>query len=44
VNDLGSTRRLKIIRIVDGEKKEIKAALGDRVQIGDTIVVPTRFF
>jgi polysaccharide export outer membrane protein len=44
VNDLGATTRLKIIRIVDGEKKEIKATLTDKVQIGDTIVVPTRFF
>jgi polysaccharide export outer membrane protein len=44
VNDLGATTRLKIIRIVDGAKKEIKATLADKVQIGDTIVVPTRFF
>ncbi len=44
VNDLGSNRRLKIIRIVGGEKKEIKATLGDKLQVGDTVVVPTRFF
>jgi polysaccharide biosynthesis/export protein len=43
-NELGSTRRLKIIRMVDGQKREIKAALTDKVLPGDTIVVPTRFF
>ena len=44
VTDRGSTARIKIIRIVDGEKKELKAKLTDLVQPGDTIVVPERFF
>ena len=39
-----ATTRIKIIRIVDGEKKELKAKLTDIVQPGDTIVVPERFF
>jgi polysaccharide export outer membrane protein len=42
--DRGTTKRIKIIRIVNGEKKEIKVKLTDLVQPGDTIVVPERFF
>jgi polysaccharide export outer membrane protein len=44
ISDRGTTKRIKIIRIVNGEKKEIKVSLGDLVQPGDTIVVPERFF
>jgi len=44
VSDRGSTSRIVIIRIVNGEKKEIKVKLTDRVQPGDTIVVRERFF
>jgi polysaccharide export outer membrane protein len=44
VTDRGSTSRLKIIRIVSGEKRELKAKLTDLVQPGDTIVVSERFF
>jgi polysaccharide biosynthesis/export protein len=44
VNDRGSTSRVKIIRIVNGDKKEIKVKLTDLVQAGDTVVVPERFF
>jgi polysaccharide export outer membrane protein len=44
VNDRGTTKRIKIIRIVNGEKKEIKVKLTDLVLPGDTIVVPERFF
>ena len=36
--------RIKIVRIVDGEKKEVKVKLTDLVQPGDTIIVPERFF
>jgi polysaccharide export outer membrane protein len=43
-SDRGSTRRVKIIRIVDGKKREEGADLTDFVQAGDTIVVPQRFF
>jgi len=44
VTDRGSTARLKILRVVDGTKREIKVKLGDVVLPGDTIVVPERFF
>ena len=44
VNEMGSDKRLKILRIVDGKRIEIKASLGDKVQPGDTIVVGTRWF
>jgi polysaccharide export outer membrane protein len=36
--------RIKIIRIENGEKKELKVKLGDAVKPGDTIVVPERYF
>jgi len=36
--------RIKIVRLVKGEKKEIKVKLDDLVQPGDTIIVPERFF
>jgi len=42
--DLASTRRIRIIRIVGGEKKEIPAKLTDVLQPGDTLMVPTRWF
>ena len=44
VNEMGSDKRLKILRIVDGKRIELKASLGDKVQPGDTIVVGTRWF
>jgi len=44
VTDRGSTGRIQIIRIVKGEKKEIKVKLTDLVQPGDTVVVRERFF
>jgi polysaccharide export outer membrane protein len=44
VTDRGSTSRIKIVRMVDGEKQEIKVKLSDRVLAGDTIIVPERFF
>ncbi len=44
VTDRGSTARIKIIRVVAGQKKEIKVNLSDLVQPGDTVVVPERFF
>ncbi len=36
--------RIRIVRIVNGEKKELKVKLTDVVQPGDTIIVPERFF
>jgi polysaccharide export outer membrane protein len=44
VTDRGSTNRIQIIRIVNGEKKELNAKLTDLVKPGDTIVVRERFF
>jgi polysaccharide export outer membrane protein len=44
VTDRGSTSRIQIIRIVNGNKKEIKVKLTDVVQPGDTVVVRERFF
>ena len=44
VTDRGSTNRIKILRVTDGAKREIKAKLGELVLPGDTIVVPERFF
>ena len=37
VNEMGSDKRLKILRIVDGKRIELKASLGDKVQPGDTV-------
>ena len=44
VTDRGSTRRIKVIRIVDGKETETDIKLNDPVQPGDTIVVKERFF
>src|ERR1700730_12598362 len=39
VTDRGSTARIRIARIVNGEKQELKVKIGDIVQPGDTIIV-----
>lgn len=44
VTDKGAAGRSKVIRDVNGKKKEIKLKLTDVVKPGDTIVVPDRFF
>lgn len=44
VTDRGATGRIKIVRLQDGQKAEIKAKLSDSVRPGDTIIVPERFF
>ena len=44
VTDRGATNRIRIARIVKGEKQEIKVKLTDKVLPGDTIIVPERFF
>jgi polysaccharide export outer membrane protein len=44
VTDRGTTRRMKLIRMADGKKKELSVELTDLVQPGDTIIVPQRFF
>jgi polysaccharide biosynthesis/export protein len=42
VTDRGSNRRIQIVRIVDGKKREIDAKPTDLVQAGDTVVVRQR--
>ena len=44
LTDRGADGRIKILRMVDGKQKEVRAKLTDVVQPGDTIVVPPRFF
>jgi len=44
LTELGSTARIKIVRMVKGVKQEINVKLGDVVQPGDTIMVRERFF
>jgi polysaccharide export outer membrane protein len=44
MTDRGSTGRIQIIRIVNGEKKEIGVKLSEVVKPGDTIVVREKFF
>ncbi|MET0163792.1 MAG: polysaccharide biosynthesis/export family protein [Vicinamibacterales bacterium] len=44
VTDRGSTGRIQIVRIVNGKKLELRAALTDFVEPRDTIVIPERFF
>ena len=44
VTDRGATNRIKIVRVVKGEKQELKVKLGDPVLPGDTLIVPEKFF
>ena len=44
VTDRGSTARIKVVRMLKGEKVERKIKLSDVVHPGDTILVPERFF
>jgi polysaccharide export outer membrane protein len=44
VTDRGAENRVRLVRIVDGQKQEIKVTLDDLVKQGDTIIVPERFF
>ena len=44
VTDRGATGRIRIARIVEGKKTEVKVTLDDKVQPGDTIIVPERYF
>jgi len=43
VADRGSMSRIRIVRIVDGSKKEIRVSLTDVVQAGDTLIIPERY-
>jgi polysaccharide export outer membrane protein len=44
VTENGAMNRIKVVRIVNGEKKELKVKLTDLVRPGDTIIVPERYF
>jgi polysaccharide export outer membrane protein len=44
VTENGALNRTKIVRLVKGEKKELKVKLTDLVKPGDTIIVPERYF
>jgi len=44
VTDRGSTRRVQIIRLVDGKEMTLNGDLQKIVEAGDTIVVNERFF
>jgi len=44
VTDRGSMNRIKIMRVVNGNKKELKVKITDLVQPGDTILVNDRLF
>ena len=44
VTENGAMNRIKIVRIVDGVKVELKMKLTDTVKPGDTVIVPERYF
>jgi len=44
VTENGAMNRVKIVRLVDGEKKEIKVKLTDLVRAGDTLIIPEKYF
>jgi polysaccharide export outer membrane protein len=44
VTENGAMNRIRVVRIIGGEKKELKVKLTDIVQPGDTIIVPERYF
>jgi polysaccharide export outer membrane protein len=44
VTDNGAMNRIKVVRIVAGEKREVRVKLSDIVRPGDTIIVPERYF
>lgn len=44
VTDRGATGRIRVARVVDGKKTEVRLKVEDVVEPGDTIIVPERFF
>ncbi len=44
ITDRGSTGRIRVVRIINGDKKEFSVKLGDTVKPGDTVIVGERFF
>jgi polysaccharide export outer membrane protein len=44
ITDRGAMGRIEIVRIIEGERQELRVQLTDPIRPGDTIVVPERFF
>ena len=44
LTDRGAPGRIRVLRVSEGQKKEIKIRPDDLVEPGDTIIVPERFF
>jgi polysaccharide export outer membrane protein len=44
VTDRGTTSRIRVVRLVNGEKKEVRVKLDDIVLPGDTIMIAERIF
>jgi polysaccharide export outer membrane protein len=44
VTENGAMNRVKIVRLVNGEKRELKVKLTDLVKPGDTLIVPEKYF
>jgi polysaccharide export outer membrane protein len=44
VTENGAMNRVRIVRIIGSNKKELKVGLTDTVKPGDTIIVPERYF
>ncbi len=44
VTDRGATSRVRVVRIEQGNKVEVRVKLTDIVRPGDTLIVPERFF
>ena len=44
VTEYGAMNRIRVARVVDGKKTEVRVKLDDVVLPGDTIIVPERFF
>ena len=44
VTDDGAMNRIKIVRLANGVRSEVKVKLSDMVKPGDTIMVPRKYF
>jgi polysaccharide export outer membrane protein len=44
LTDRGSSRRIEIVRKIDGRERTVDASLPDLLQPGDTLIVKERFF
>ena len=44
ITENGARNRVKVVRLVNGEKKEIKVKDSDLVRAGDTLIVPEKYF